>query len=259
MPELSLEQKAGENFFGDLILYETNSILATGMGWFTGSVYNHCAIRTSEHRAEAPDLVEWYDKRDFIRHNLREPEKYVISYKILRHKDMTNEKRAKMMDFYQKVGREYDLPKIVRLAKRILWRREQDLTDLTTDPEKDLVYQFSKMIIDRFGGRKKGLEIMNPIAENSFKMHECASIYSFLVNLAKLDYGIEGVHYSQIMPHQLENKKHDVIDVIKLEGRRHRIWARNNVVGKFSRIRSVSSNAGIKTLKGISSLLKHKP
>lgn len=259
MPESGLEQKAGENFFGDLILYETNTFFSTAVGWFTGSVYNHCAIRISEDEAESPDLPEWIRSKNFLKHNLKHPEDYVISYKILRHKEITDEKRNLMMNFYQKVGREYDLPKIVRLARRILWRRKQDLTDITTDPDNDVVYHYSKMVVKAFGGKEKSMDNIGLMTENHFKMHECGSIYTFLLNLVGLEHGIENVHYSQIMPHQLENAKHDIVDIVEFKDKKHQFWARHNLLRELSRIRSDSSHIGIKTTKILSSFFNHKP
>ncbi len=252
-----------KNFWGDLVLYETNTKFATWIGWFTGSVYNHCAIRVSEDMAESPDLIEWVQKNDFLRHNLKEPEDYVMRYKILRHKEITDKKRESMMDFYQKVGKEYDMAKIIKLAKMRLpiVGREQDLTDITTDPN-GAVYYFSNMIVNKFKGKEKSLDNINPIIEKHLRMHECGEIYGLLLNLVELNHGIEGVHYSQVMPHQFENSKHDIVDIVdisEINDRKHRWWARHNMLGKFSGIRSASYKTGIKTTKTLSSFFNHKP
>ena len=267
MAELNLEQRSGEKFFGDLILYETNTIVATALGWFTGSVFNHCAIRVLEGKAEAPDFIEWVKRKDFLKHNLKEPENYVISYQVLRHRELNEEKRAQMKKFYElKFGKGYvyDLPKIYRLAKMHISRRKQEINDITTNPDKNTIDHYFKLLVDSFGGKKEidGNDMPLELEEH-LKIQECPSIYALALNSIELHHGVEGIHASQIEPYQFSpqfgNSKHEIVDEIKIHGKRHKIWARHNVSKKLSGIRSASGNAGIKTIKMFSSFFNHKP
>lgn len=265
MPEHSLEQKAGENFFGDVVVYETNTIYGTLVGWFTRSVFNHCALRTSEYGAESSDLTEWFSEKNFLKHNLKEPEEYVISYKILRHVDATPEKREKMKEFYQQVAKEYDLLRILRLAKIHLGRRaKRDLSRDIATKDDDVLYYWSTKVLERFGYKLKSGE--NNIALTpylgGFNKNHCPSTIQLVHGAVGIDYKINGsrIHPSQLEPHYfLEIPGFEIIDEIKFQNKEHRIWSREILGKKIFRIGSAHRKAVVKTIRGVSSFFEHKP
>ena len=216
MPESSLEQKAGENFFGDVVVYESNTWESKTLSYFTGTKTNHCALRISENEAESSDLWAWVKNRDFLKHNLMEPERYVDSYQILRHTEITPEKRESMKSFYEKVGKEYDLLRILKLAVRHVRGIEKDMTDLTTNPNEALYY-YSRLLLDKFGHileRRKGdnKKIMVWDIDDNFKRHDCSALCAMVHEIHQLGKVINDVHYSQIEPHHfLNNPKYEII------------------------------------------------
>lgn len=207
----------------------------------------------------------WIYDKDFLKHNLKEPEEYVISYKILRHEDVTPEKREKMKVFYQRVAKEYDLLRIVRLARIHLSRKNrEDLDKDIATKDDDALYHWSAKVLDRFGYKLKGENAINlnlPYL-GGFNKNHCPSLIQLVHGAVEINYKINGVriHPSQLEPHHfLEIPGFKIVDDVKIKGRKHRFWARRNVSAKFSSINSISRNAGIKTVRGISSLFKHKP
>jgi len=266
MSEQSLEQISSEEFFGDVVVYENNTLYSTMVGWLTGSVFNHCALRTSEHIAESSDLGAWIYNKDFLKHNLKESEEYVISYKILKHKDVTPEKRNEMKEFYQRVAKEYDLLRIVRLAKIHLSRRaKRDMDRDIATKDDDVLYHWSVKVLDKFGYKLKGGEneiVLNLPYLGGFNKNHCPSLIQLVHGSVGVEYELNGIkiHPSRLEPHHfLEIPGFEIIDEIKIPGRKHRAWARQSIAEKFFRISSVSSNAGIKTIRGIYSFFKHKP
>jgi hypothetical protein len=191
-----------KEYFGDVVVYETDTIESKVIGLFTHSKMNHCALRISECEAESSDLGTWIHQRNFLRHNLEEPEKFVKNYKILRHEDITPEKRDSMKNFYQKVGKEYDIWRIVRLARRHIRKIEQDMTDLTTNPNS-LGYYFAKMIMYRFGnGKRKNDESIDEI----LKRHDCSAMIRLVHDFGGLDYDrFNKIHPTQFEPYQFLN------------------------------------------------------
>jgi hypothetical protein len=222
-----------DNSFGDYVLIETDSWFGRRARKYTGQ-YNHCAIRISQHEAEAPDFIEWIFRKSLLEHNLKTPEEYIISYKIFKHKNITPEKREEMKkiyQFYKLVERGYDFPRILKIAKRHRNGMKPDMTNIATS-KNAVIYQLSNAFVNgvafalhSFGKNKskdksKGINELEKLAlENpSIKdlivnltrigMQICPEVHPLLYHSVGLDYGLNNIHFSQIEPqHILENPK----------------------------------------------------
>jgi hypothetical protein len=219
-----MESASVNPFFGDIVIYWGKSFDAWVLNWYTNSRISHAAVRTSEHEAISADILE-----EVMKHNLRNPRNIYYAYAILRHKEMTLEKRAEMKEVFDEIlpVLEYDFARIARLAARhlksqvsnLLTGRDiydfpQDRRDITTNPEGLMHLFLNKSFLPVYR-RLRGFNGKNGTKNQDIRgLHPCSSLVDFLNTEIGLLPSVPQVHYSQTEPHQLlENLDYDVVDL----------------------------------------------
>ena len=135
-------------YAGDVVVFVANDWEGRRIRDFTKSPYVHCALRTGENSVVSLRFswVELFKKaagiRFFQNPNLERLIKtfdldnlpnYYEEYIILRHKDMTSEKREKIKEACEKIKlKDYDLRLFARMAYKHWKKINPDATDLST-------------------------------------------------------------------------------------------------------------------------------
>jgi len=178
MPESSLEQKAGENFFGDVVVFKKIGAEEWFVSSFTREPFNHCALMIDENRFINLRLsyrnlfkkaIEGEIKKSGINNyktmekllqkiglfngtnitglieqmDLRELPKYLDEWVVLRHKEMTNEKRIRLKEVYEKTKIDgYDVDSLLRMA----YRHSKKITPRYNDISTLFVYAVGTLV-----------------------------------------------------------------------------------------------------------------
>ena len=153
--------------YGNVVLFEGDSLESTVLRLITRSSFTHVAIQTDENKAESIDM-----RSGLIYHNLDNPSKDYKSYIILQHKEMTQEKRWSFQMLNKHIGKEYDVYRWMVLAYRHIKQVKQDNQDIATT-ERDI--------------------------------HTDSSRIALMYVLNNLPIGLKDIHYSQVESRQFFN------------------------------------------------------
>lgn len=114
-----------EKYFGDVVVFESNSLEARLVTFFTGSDYNHSALRTEEYYAKN------ITKQGMVECDLRKPDERYSSYLILEHNEITDLKRNQLMEWDKRVNNEFSKQSILVLGLRHVLRKEENNDKVT--------------------------------------------------------------------------------------------------------------------------------
>lgn len=98
------------NFYGDVVLYKSNTLESRLFRLFTHNIFTHSALRTSETTARG------LAKKGELLYSLNEPFERHSIYTILRHKDITEEQRKLMEEISKTLPEMYSTKIIIRLG-----------------------------------------------------------------------------------------------------------------------------------------------
>lgn len=109
-----------EESFGDVIVFESNSLEAKLISLFTGNNYNHSALKTEG------DYAKNITKQGMIECDLRKPDKRYGSYLILEHDEITDVKRNQLMEWDKRVNNECSKQSILVMGLRHVLRKKKN-------------------------------------------------------------------------------------------------------------------------------------